>query len=187
MPSIEVDKVCAFNIQPPCVLGHVRFVPFVASLGSSLKIDGICVPLQGKWFTIFSKYVNYLCCVNTFFGACWPSHVVVHACRLAGCMIASNCDDGTFRIGDLRSFQVCLPHEHLFLLVLINGWIYVHHWGSVVENGVSCYLERPNNWKIFSYVKKGTCKNLMDSSDKAYVVPPMCLRAVWLFVLTVSV
>ncbi len=45
---------------------------------------------------------------------------MVHACRLASCMIASGCDDGTFRIWDLRSLKVYLLPEHLFLLVLIS-------------------------------------------------------------------
>jgi ribosome assembly protein RRB1 len=40
--------------------------------------------------------------------------------RLASCMIASGCDDGTFCIWDLRSLKVCLLPEHLFLLVLIS-------------------------------------------------------------------
>jgi hypothetical protein len=50
-----------------------------------------------------------------------------------------------------------------------------------------CFFGHPKKWKICSYVKKGTSRNLMGSTDKVDVVPPMCLPAVLLFVSTVLV
>ncbi len=49
------------------------------------------------------------------------------------------------------------------------------------------FLGTPKNGKTCSYVKKKTCKNLMDSTDEAYVVPPMCLPVVLFFVFVVSI
>jgi hypothetical protein len=43
--GIKVDKVRAFNIQPPLVLRDVRFAFSAASLGLSLNIDGFCALL----------------------------------------------------------------------------------------------------------------------------------------------
>jgi hypothetical protein len=47
---------------------------------------------------------------------------MVHACRLAGPYDRIRRDDGTFRIGDLRSFQVCVLPEHLFSFS-IDQWV----------------------------------------------------------------
>jgi len=90
---------------------------------------------------------------------CWPPHVMVHARRLVGRMIASGCDDGTFRIEDRRSFRVCLLPEHIFLLVFVNGWICMHHWSSVAKNGASVFFGHPKKWKnMFICQKKNVQK-----------------------------
>ncbi len=44
-----------------------------------------------------------------------------------------------------------------------------------------CFFGKPKKMENMFNVKNRTCKNLMDSSNEAYAVPPMCLHVVWLF------
>jgi hypothetical protein len=40
----------------------------------------------------------------------------------------------------------------------LNGWIYMHHWGSVAENGVSAFLDSPKNREYVHMSKTGHSK-----------------------------
>jgi hypothetical protein len=72
--------------------------------------------------------------------------------------------------------------EHLFLLVLILMGEFTRAFEAVLQKMLQVpFLGSPKKWKICSYVKNTTCKNLMDSADKAYVAPLMCLRVAFCF------
>jgi len=102
-------------------------------------------------------------------------------------MIASGCDDGTFCIWDLRSFQVCLLLKHLFSFGIDQLVNLCAPLRQCCKEWCKCFFGHPKKWKICSCVKNRTCKKLMDSAHKAYAVPSMCLPMVWLFVFVVLI
>jgi len=73
---------------------------------------------------------------------------MVHACRSASRMIASGCEDGTFRIWDLRSFQVCLLPKHFFSFG-INQWVNLRvPLRQCCKEWCKCFFGHPKKWKM---------------------------------------
>jgi hypothetical protein len=62
---------------------------------------------------------NYIDFTSTITSAAYYfTHILTCFVRLASCMIASGCDDGSFSVRDLRSIQVLFPNKSQFSMLL---------------------------------------------------------------------